>query len=387
MKKRAIVGVGLAGFPEKAAGNSWAFLQWGLGLRDLGWEVWLVESLQKKEIFNREKKSCRLADSVNWLHWKKLLADISWDEKATLLAEGESVEERGLREFAQGADLFLNLSGHFKRLDLLEAVAARVYVDLDPVFTQIWSQVYQSPMNFSGHNAFWSVGLSVGRGAVIPDTGHGWKPVLPPVCQRFWSAEAVAGNSQGPAAEMGRGRWTTVTHWYGYAAVEWEGREYGNKAEEFARLKGWPQQTGLRPCVVTDLGAGEERSRYEHSGWEFLEPGPICSDWRDYRAFLAASRGEFSPAKSGYVRAQTGWFSDRSVLYLSLGRPVLLQETGWSRWLPEGKGLVAFQSPAEAVEKALEIEGHYEAHRRAALAVTREHLDASRCIPRALAHL
>jgi hypothetical protein len=51
MKKRAVVGVGLAGFPEKAAGNSWAFLQWGLGLRDLGWEVWLVESLQKKEIF------------------------------------------------------------------------------------------------------------------------------------------------------------------------------------------------------------------------------------------------------------------------------------------------------------------------------------------------
>ena len=45
MKKRAVVGVGVAGFPEKAAGNSWAFLQWGLGLRDLGWEVWLVESL------------------------------------------------------------------------------------------------------------------------------------------------------------------------------------------------------------------------------------------------------------------------------------------------------------------------------------------------------
>ena len=46
MKKRAVVGVGVAGFPEKAAGNSWAFLQWGLGLRELGWEVWLVESLR-----------------------------------------------------------------------------------------------------------------------------------------------------------------------------------------------------------------------------------------------------------------------------------------------------------------------------------------------------
>ena len=78
MKKRAIVGVGLAGFPDKAAGNSWAFLQWGLGLRDLGWEVWLVESLQKKEIFNRAGKPCSLAESVDQAHWTKLLEEIGW---------------------------------------------------------------------------------------------------------------------------------------------------------------------------------------------------------------------------------------------------------------------------------------------------------------------
>lgn len=386
MKKRAIVGVGLAGFPDKAAGNSWAFLQWGLGLRDLGWEVWLVESLQKKEIFNRAGKPCSLAESVNQAHWTKLLEEIGWDGKATLLAEGEAVEERELREFSQGADLFLNLSGHFKRPDLVEGAAARVYVDLDPVFTQIWAKVYQSPMNFSGHNAFWSVGLSMGRGAVVPDTGHSWKPVLPPVCRRFWSAESV-GDLTSPAAVLGRGRWTTVTHWYGYAAVEWEGREYGNKATEFAKLKEWPVKTGLRPRVVTDLGPGEERVSYETAGWDFIDPAPVCSDWREYRAFLGTSRGEFSPAKSGYVTARTGWFSDRSVLYLSMGRPVLLQETGWSRWLPEGQGLVAFESPEEAVHQAIEIEGNYEAHRRAAEQIAREHLDATRCIPQALSYL
>lgn len=386
MKKQAIVGVGLAGFPEKAAGNSWAFLQWGLGLRDLGWDVWLVESLQKKEIFNRDGKPCLLADSVNLAHWNKLLHEIGWDGGSTLLAEGEAIEERALREFAQGADIFLNLSGHFKRPDLVAGAAARIYVDLDPVFTQIWSKVYQSPMNFAGHNEFWSVGLSMGRGAVVPDTGHAWKPVLPPVCRRFWVPESV-GSAASPAAEMGRGKWTTVTHWYGYAAVEWEGREYGNKATEFEKLKKWPERTGFRPRVVTDLGLGEERGSYEKAGWDFLEPGPICSDWREYRAFLTASRGEFSPAKSGYVTAQTGWFSDRSVLYLSLGRPVLLQETGWSKWLPEGMGLVAFQTLDEAVEKVRQIEGNYDAHARAAEEVAREHLDASRSIPKALASI
>ena len=386
MKKRAVVGVGVAGFPKNAAGNSWAFLQWATGLRELGWDVWMVESLQAKELVDRKGQPSRLEDSLNLAHWKSLLADLGWDHKATLLAEGEQVEERTLREFARGADLFLNLSGHFKRPDLVEGAAARVYVDLDPAFTQIWAKVYGSPMNFAGHNAFWSVGLSMGRGAVVPDTGHDWKPVVPPICRTYWSPRA-AEKTAGKAAALGSGRWTTITHWYGYAAVEWEGKSHGNKAEEFEKLRGWPRQTGLSPRIVTDLGVGEERSRFEAEGWDFLGPEPVCSDWREYRSFLAASRGEFSPAKSGYVTARTGWFSDRSALYLALGRPVLLQETGWSAWLPEGKGLVAFRTPEEAAAKAREIESDHGRHARAAEEVAREHLAAEKSIVNALKRL
>ena len=378
--------MGVAGFPKNAAGNSWAFLQWATGLRELGWEVWIVESLQAKELIDHAGRPCRLADSLNLAHWKSYLADLGWDARATLLAEGEPGDERGLREFAQGADLFLNLSGHFKRPDLVTGTAARVYVDLDPAFTQIWSQVYGSPMNFSGHNAFWSVGLSMGRGARVPDTGHDWKPVLPPVCRRYWSGPA-AGIPAGPAAELGRDRWTTITHWYGYAAVEWEGRSYGNKSEEFAKLRDWPKRTGLRPRVVTDLGPGEEREQFERAGWEFLEPAGVCSEWKAYRSFLSASRGEFSPAKSGYITAGTGWFSDRSALYLALGRPVLLQETGWSRWLPEGRGLVGFRTAEEAAEKARAIEADPAGHARAAETVAREHLAEDRSIVQALTYL
>ncbi len=386
MRKRAVVGVGVAGFPEKAAGNTWAFLQWGLGLRELGWEVWLVESLQAKELKNSKGKEVPLAESINLAHWNRILKEIGWDDRATLLVEGEKVEERGLRDFAKGADLFLNLSGHFKRPDLVEGVASRVYVDLDPAFTQIWAQEYRSPMNFAGHNAFWSVGLGMGRGAVVPETGHDWRAVVPPVCRKFWTRE-VADREVGQAAELGKNRWTTVAHWYGYATVEWEGRSYSNKAPEFAKLREWPKKSGLRPKVVTDLGVGEERALMEKAGWEFLDPAPVCSDWREYRSFLSASRGEFSPAKGGYVTAQTGWFSDRSVLYLSLGRPVLLQETGWSKWLPEGSGLVAFQALEDAVERAKEIEMDYAAHSRGAEKVAAEHLDARRSIPQALAWL
>ena len=386
MKKRAVVGVGVAGFPKNAAGNSWAFLQWATGLREMGWEVWIVESLQAKELIDASNRPCRLAESLNLAHWKSYLGDLDWDAKASLLVEGEEQDERNLREFAQGADLFLNLSGHFKRLDLVNGAAARVYVDLDPAFTQIWAKVYGSAMNFGGHNAFWSVGLSMGRGARVPDTGHDWKPVRPPVCRRYWSVEA-AGKPAGPAAEAARDHWTTITHWHGYPAVEWEGRSHGNKTEEFAALKEWPKKTGLRTRVITDLGPGEERESFEQGGWEFGEPERVCSRWRDYRTFLAASRGEFSPAKSGYIAARTGWFSDRSALYLSLRRPVLLQETGWSQWLPEGRGLVAFRSPEEAVSRAQEIEANYELHAKAAEEIAEEYLGARKAIGQALAYL
>jgi len=386
LKKRAVVGVGVAGFPKHAAGNSWAFLQWATGLRELGWEVWITESLLAKELIDREGRPCRLAESHNLAHWKSFLADLGWDSRATLLAEGEAGDERGLREFAQGADLFLNLSGHFKRLDLVGGAAARVYVDLDPAFTQIWAKAYGSPMNFAGHNAFWSVGLSMGRGAEVPDTGHDWKPVLPPVCRRYWSADA-AGKPTGAAATLAGGRWTTITHWYGYAAVEWNGKSHGNKSEEFQKLRDWPARTGFTPRVVTDLGPGEERESFEKEGWEFLPPDRICSDWKKYRSFLAASRGELSPAKSGYITAKTGWFSDRSALYLALGRPVLLQETGWSRWLPEGRGLVSFRTPAEAAEKVRKIEIDHASHAKAAEQIAEEHLAAGRAIGQALQHL
>ena len=386
MKKRAVVGVGVAGFPKNAAGNSWAFLQWATGLREMGWEVWIVESLLAKELIHREGQPSRLADSLNLAHWKSFLGDLGWDEKASLLVEGEEQDERKLREFAQGADLFLNLSGHFKRLDLVGGAAARVYVDLDPAFTQIWAKAYGSPMNFAGHNAFWTVGLAMGRGAKVPDTGHDWKPVLPPVCRRYWSP-AVMGKPSGRAAAAAHERWTTITHWYGYAEVEWEGRSHGNKSGEFERLRPWPKRTGLRPRVVTDLGPGEERTEFEAAGWEFLEPTEICSDWKEYRDFLASSRGEFSPVKSGYLTAQTGWFSDRSALYLSLGRPVLLQETGWSRWLPEGKGLVAFRNLEESVERVKEIESDYAQHAQAAETLARDHLASEKAIGEALQYL
>ena len=39
--------------------------------------------------------------------------------------------------------------------------------------------------------------------------------------------------------------------------------------------------------------------------------------------------------------SRCGWFSDRSACYLASGRPVIAQETGFSRFLPTGEGLLS----------------------------------------------
>jgi hypothetical protein len=68
-------------------------------------------------------------------------------------------------------------------------------------------------------------------------------------------------------------------------------------------------------------------------------------------------------------------------------RPVLLQETGWSEWLPEGRGLVAFRTPDEAAEKARQIEADYATHSQAAGKVAEECFAETKAIPLALRHL
>jgi hypothetical protein len=57
---------------------------------------------------------------------------------------------------------------------------------------------------------------------------------------------------------------------------------------------------------------------------------------------VRSSTAELGVAKSGYVAARVGWFSDRSACYLASGRPVLAQDTGIAPYLPLGEGLLTF---------------------------------------------
>jgi hypothetical protein len=63
---------------------------------------------------------------------------------------------------------------------------------------------------------------------------------------------------------------------------------------------------------------------------------------------------------------QNAWISDRTLCYLASGKPVVVQHTGPSSYLPNGEGMFRFSTLSEAVDALATINANYEKHCRAA---------------------
>ena len=113
-----------------------------------------------------------------------------------------------------------------------------------------------------------------------------------------------------------------------------------------------------------------------------MDPVEAAGTPQRYGDFLRGSQAELGLPKSGYVVSRSGWFSDRSACYLASGRPVVAQDTGFSRFLPTGEGLLAFDTAQEAADALERVAADPAHHRRAARALAEEHLDARRVLGR-----
>jgi hypothetical protein len=155
---------------------------------------------------------------------------------------------------------------------------------------------------------------------------------------------------------------------------------------EFERFINLPARTPQQFELACGKGPGNKRptERLQQHGWTIIEPDVHLPDpWR-YRDYLSSSRGEWSVAKEGYVKSRSGWFSCRSACYLALGRPCVLQDTGWSRHIPTGKGLFAFTTIEEAVAGIAAVNADYAGHCAAARRLAEEQFDAGPVLGRLL---
>jgi hypothetical protein len=84
--------------------------------------------------------------------------------------------------------------------------------------------------------------------------------------------------------------------------------------------------------------------------------------------------------KNVFVENKTGAFGDRAGYYLQKGRPSMVQETGWSSYLPTGAGLFAVGNIRDVINALDQINSNYEYHARAAIEIAYEYLDARKAL-------
>ena len=359
-------------------GASWAVLQYVLGLRRLGRDVHLIEQIAESAL---RSEGVPFERSDNARYFEYVTRAFGLDGHATLLLAGtERTVGRPYRELVDvcgRAGALLNLSGILTDAQLKDPAPVRVYLDIDPAFTQLWQSAEGVDMRFDGHTHFATVGLEVGASdCPVPTCGLDWIHTLPPVVLSHWEAAERA-----PLHD-----WTTVAHWRGYGSIEHDGVRYGQKAHAFRELFELPPRTGDRFDVALDIHPDEHADlrALEANHWHLLDPARVAGDPVRYRRFVQDSTAEVGVAKSGYVVSRCGWFSDRSACYLASGRPVLGQDTGFSRHLPTGLGLLAFRDLEEAAAGVAAVRADYRTHARAARSIAEEHLDSDRVLTRLL---
>jgi hypothetical protein len=362
-------------------GATWAVLQYVLGFRQLGHEVYFIEPISGT---NLAQEGTSLADSDNAAYFSRIAREFDFEDHAALLLAGTrettGVPYSRLEQIARRADVLVNISGMLCDENLLRHIPIRVYLDLDPAFNQLWSSVDGIDMRFAGHTHHATIGLNIGEtDCPVPTCGLNWLKTLQPVCLPHWP---VAGNGAEPGL-------TTIGNWRAYGSIVHQGVQYGQKAHSLRQFMELPNITSERFRLALAIHADEtaDLARLNQHGWELLDPGVVASTPDNYRVFIQNSKAELGICKSGYAASRCGWFSDRSLCYLASGRPVIAQNTGFDRHLPCGTGLLSFSTTEEAAGAIEDLNADYPRHRLTARDIAKEYFDSDKVLGRLLAQV
>jgi hypothetical protein len=349
-------------------GVTWCSLMYLLGLRALGHEVCYIEDTGEC-IYDPVQNALVTDPAYGTRYINQALEPFGLGDRWSFVNydgthHGASRDQ--VRRWCADADLFINLSGGawFWR-DEYAAIPRKVFVDSDPVFTQLaLAKGDEWYVNFfRGFDRHFTFGSNIGTPASsVPTCGFTWHHTWQPIVLDQWQTTDPPGD-----------RYTTVMTWKIESFTDVD----GNKDREFVKFIDLPQRTRTRFRLAVN---GPQRLLQEH-GWPTVDAMGVSRSLWDYRSFIQGSKAEFGVAKHAYVANRSGWFSDRTECYLAAGRPAVVQDTGWSAHLPAGTGLLGFSTVDEAVEGLARVEADYLTHARRAGEIAREHFDATRVLP------
>jgi hypothetical protein len=358
-------------------GVAWDYLQFFLGLRALGHDVYYLEDTGQWP-YNPvaggliKEPNCDFNVAYIAALFSRFDAEDRWGYRFFWDDSWYGIPDQRRAEVLRTADLILNVSGSLMDPGRYGEGATRAYVDTDPVFTQLKLETGNTFLadQVASHHVFFTVGETLPGSELDP--GFDWRPMRHPIALSEWKTDMPPGDA-----------FTTVMNWTSYGDVRYQGRLYGQKDTEmrkFIELPSLVSDACFELAVNVGKKRGLPRELLVHRGWRLVDPAVVCPDLDGYRRYIQGSLAEWSVAKQGYVSGRSGWFSGRSAAYLASGRPVVVQDTGFSDVLPVGEGLFAFTTVDEAIAGVREVLAHPDQHAAAARDLADEYFDARRVL-------
>jgi hypothetical protein len=371
---KAIVTGMIATYP--VGGVAWDYGQYALGLEKLGFEVYYLEDTGSATYDPATKcygEDCSFALEFLEQSLRNLSPTLgdrwhfrSMDDRTF------GLDTKAIEKITREAVVFVNVSGSALLRSDYMACRRKVLIDTDPGWNHFvnypkWDADpgWRGTCGYRAHDYFFTYAEQIGKpGCELPTLGIQWQPTRPPVVLNCWNSK--------PPGEV----WNTVMTWNNFCqAIEANGKVYGTKELEFGQVESLPQHAPARFEVAVG-GASPPVDRWRDFGWSVIDSHRVSGTMDAYRNYIESSRGEFSVAKNVYAATRSGWFSCRSVCYLAAGRPVVVQDTGFSEIIPTGNGLIAFKTLEEATAAINTIESNYETHQQHAREIASSYFDA-----------
>lgn len=402
--KLRIIVTGLIAQHPSMGGVAWDYVQYVVGLAQLGhdvyyfedsgeWPYLLIPGASGEDLIARDP-------SANVAHLASVFSQFNlqdrWAYRFPIEDRWYGLSDQNRREVMDTADVLINVSGSLEDPEKYRKVKRLAYIDSDPVFTQIRLALGEPKLlkRVDAHDVHFTFGEHPSDR--VPRTGHAWLPTRTPIVTSLWHPSTPTRNA-----------YTTVMSWTSYQPLQYQGDSYAQKDVELLRFVDLPRRVtsanlevalGQTQHVEWQTEASEmplavhewlrEREAFQpsellaHMGWQVVNADKVCCSLDSYRRYIESSRAEWSIAKHGYVAGQSGWFSCRTACYLAAGRPAVVQDTGFTSVIPTGAGLLAFRTMEETIAAIDDIEANYAKHSLAARAVAESFFGSDKILTR-----